>query len=350
MKKLLIIVHSLHGGGAERVIVNICQKLDQSKYNITLALFKKSGVYFDLLPAYIKLIDLNISRSRYSLIKVYRLIKNEKPDIVFSTSTDINIILCFLKKIIGYKLVIRIINIISFYKNRTVNFIFRLLINSADAVIAQSNDMKSDLINNFKCNISIIYKINNPINFEYINKQNKEDLDINFPPNKIMLLAVGRLEYQKGLDLLLQTFSELPDKDKYHLIILGSGSLKSELDNYAKSQKIEHLTSFIDFDINPYKYMARANFLISSSRYEGFPNTVIEALACGTPVIANDYPGGINEIITDDVGAIIDIKNVSLFSEKLNKIYNSDIIKNYCKDKFSIENIIKEYENIFDNI
>jgi len=210
--------------------------------------------------------------------------------------------------------------------------------------------MKNDLIQNFKCNTGILYKINNPINFEYINKQNKEELNISFPVNKIILLTVGRLEYQKGLDLLLQTFCELPEKDKYHLIILGSGSLKSELEDYVKSQKIEHLTSFLDFDINPYKYMAKADFLISSSRYEGFPNTVIEALACGTPVIANDYPGGINEIITDDVGAIIDIKNVSLFSEELKKKYNSDVIKNYCKDKFSIENIIKEYENIFDNI
>jgi glycosyltransferase involved in cell wall biosynthesis len=175
----------------------------------------------------------------------------------------------------------------------------------------------------------------------------KERIDIDIKSNKHMLVFVGRLEYQKGLDLLLDAFAQLPNKNNYQLLVLGNGSMKEQLIDQANRNKIDHLIHFLGFTNNPYKYIAKADFLISSSRFEGFPNVVIESLACGTPVIANNYLGGINEIICDRVGSVIDINDVKMLSMALQKEYNSEEIKLYCKQKYSVDKIIREYEMVF---
>jgi glycosyltransferase involved in cell wall biosynthesis len=350
MTKMLFILPGLNGGGAERVVVNICQKLDKSKNEIKIALLKKEGPYLDLVPDYIKIIDLNISRVRYSFLKLIVLINNEKPDIVFSTLTHVNIVLCFLKMFIKIKIIIRECNIVSIsLKGSLKKYFYKLFIPRADIIVAQSDDMAHDIVNNFNIGPTKIKKINNPVDFGFLEKKIHEPLDFSFENEKRLLIAVGRLEYQKGFDLLIDTFSRLPDKDRYQLIILGTGSMKEELEEQAQRQSVDRLVSFKGFVSNPYKYMAHADFFISSSRFEGFPNAVIEALACGTPVIANAYLGGINEIINENNGSIIDITNVSSFNDALLKQYNSQEIRNGCKDKYAIEKIIKEYEKLFDS-
>jgi glycosyltransferase involved in cell wall biosynthesis len=349
MRKILFILPNLSGGGAERVIVHICQSLEKGKYDIILALFQKQGVYFNLLPKYIRLIDLNIPRIRNSLPRLITLIRDEKPDFVFSTLTDINMVLGFLGFFFHkFYLIIRESNIISLLKrSRIRRIIYKLCIQNANIVVAQSNDMIRDLTENFKCNIRKIIKINNPVNIDYIESVINEPLDIPFKSDRIILLAIGRLEYQKGFDMLLHTFSQLPNKNDYQVVILGNGSMKEQLKKQSCEEGINDLVCFGNFVFNPYKYMAKADFLISSSRFEGFPNVVIEALACGTPVISNLYPGGINEIINDNVGEIIDISDVNLFKKALSKKYDHDAIKLYCKNKYSIDKIMKFYEHLF---
>jgi glycosyltransferase involved in cell wall biosynthesis len=225
--------------------------------------------------------------------------------------------------------------------------IYKLFIQNADIIVAQSNDMMKDLIENFNCNIRKIVKINNPVNIDYIEKKINEPLDIPFKPDKTILLAIGRLEYQKGFDLLLHTFSQLPNRNDFQMVILGSGRMKEQLKKQSYDEGVVDLVYFGEFVSNPYKYMARADFVISSSRFEGFPNVVIEALACGTPVISNSYPGGINEIIDDSVGEIIDIRDIHLFKSALSKKYNHNEIKLYCKNKYSITHIMRSYESVF---
>jgi glycosyltransferase involved in cell wall biosynthesis len=350
MKKLLFILPSMRGGGAERVILNLCQALDKTKFTILLALVQKEGPYIDLIPADIQIVDLYSRRLRYALLSIINLIKKEKPDIVFSTLTHQNIALCFLKPFfINIRLIIRESNIVSLILEKARDkILYFLFIGRADMIICQSDDMLHDLVKNFNCNIKKMYKINNPVNFNFLEEKIREPLDFSFEPNRKILLAAGRLEYQKGFDLLIDTFSQLPNKEEFQLILLGIGSMKAKLEEQSRKRNVEHLVYFAGFVDNPYKYMSKADFFISSSRFEGFPNAVIEALACGTPVIANAYLGGIHEIINERVGSIIDITNPALLQNALLKNYDSDEIKAYCKAKYSLDGIIKQYETIFD--
>jgi glycosyltransferase involved in cell wall biosynthesis len=247
-----------------------------------------------------------------------------------------------------FDLIIRESNIVSMLiKKKRDKILYSLFIGKADMIVCQSDDMMRDLIENFHCDKNRIYKINNPVDFDFVEKKIQEPMVFPFMENKKILISCGRLEYQKGFDLLIAAFAKLPNKDEFQLIIMGAGALKNTLEEQAKKLNVDHLIYFPGFVDNPYNYMKRADFFVSSSRFEGFPNVVIEALACGTPVIANAYLGGINEIINEKVGSIIDITNTSLFQKALSRRYDSVDIRTYCKNKYDLTFIIKQYEAIF---
>jgi glycosyltransferase involved in cell wall biosynthesis len=350
MKKLLFVLPSLRGGGAERIIAYLCQGLDRSRFIIILVIFQKYGPWLELIPPDVKIIDLHASRLRNVLLSIIGVLLIEKPDIVVSTLTHCNIWLCFLRIFFTrFKLIIRECNIVSLIiKNKWHKIAYSLFIGMADIIVCQSDDMMNDLIKNFSCNSKKMCKINNPVNFEFLKERMQEPLKFSFQNGKKILITAGRLEYQKGFDLLINTFSKLSNRDEFQLIILGIGSLRDALEEQARALKVDHLICFPGFVDNPYIYMAKADFFISSSRFEGFPNAVIEALACGLPVIANDYLGGIHEIVNrEEIGSIIDITNVLSLQNALSKKYDSERIKAYCKSRYDLAVIIKRYEAVF---
>jgi glycosyltransferase involved in cell wall biosynthesis len=137
---------------------------------------------------------------------------------------------------------------------------------------------------------------------------------------------------------------------KYHLTIIGDGELREKLKGLSIKLGIEESVSFLGFQINPYKYLEIADIFISSSRHEGFPNAVLESLACGTPVVANNYKGGISEIIREGFnGSIIDITRSRDFEESIIKStnLNSVQIKEDVVNRFQLRNIVQQYEKCF---
>src|SRR5699024_364664 len=112
-----------------------------------------------------------------------------------------------------------------------------------------------------------------------------------------VILAIGRLTYQKGFDILIEAFRKISKKYSMKLIILGEGEQRQELEllinKYALGDRIS-LQGFVD---NPYRYMKRAAIFVLPSRWEGFPNVLVEAMACGVPVVATTCPGGSIEIL-----------------------------------------------------
>jgi glycosyltransferase involved in cell wall biosynthesis len=348
MKKILFILPSCRGGGAEKVTIQLLQNLDRKKFQLKLALLQYTGEFIAEIPNDVRVIDLKIRHARYSIFKLYRLIQTEQPDIVFSTLTHLNIVLCILAFIIKTKIIIRESNIISSLITSNIQkILYKIVIRNADTIVAQSEDMKEDLIKNFAVNSKKIVLINNPVNIDLILKKAEEQIDTFFA-NKKLLVSVGRLSYQKGFDLLIESFSKISNHN-YYLVIIGQGIEEEKLRKMAKDADIENIVIFTGFQKNPYKYIAKSDFLISSSRFEGFPNVVIEALACGTPVIANRYKGGINEIINEIAGKIIDIKDSDEVQKCLSQYstYNRQSIKDYCKTKYSLDIIIRKYEDTF---
>jgi glycosyltransferase involved in cell wall biosynthesis len=362
--KILFIIPHLVGGGSERMITNLCNNLNRKKFDITLLLIVAEGEYLHLIHDDVKIIDLKINRcdgilnnTIKCLIKIPAILKKDKPNIVMSTITHINIIMaiikCFQPKHICF--IARESNILSYITKQDafyLRMLYHLLYRKFERIVAQSKDMKEDMVKNYSVPEDKITIINNFIDDEYIDIKLNEDETINMPYDKINLLSVGRLEFQKGYDLLLDSFSKFPDKNRFHLTILGKGIHEKEIQTRIKVLALENYVTLLGFSANPYKYMAKADIFISSSRFEGFPNAVIESLACGLPVIANNYLGGIREILDNhELGYIINIEDAVEFNQTIDKCLGKDRakIRLIARNRYSKNSIIKHYETLFLN-
>lgn len=358
MKKILFVLPNLAGGGAERVTLNLCRGLNKCKYEIILCLLKKEGDYINEIPDGIKVIDLNISRVRYSFFSLIYVFFKVRPDIVFSTIGHFNAFIGATKFFVPkeIKFIAREANIISQKKySLFIKWFYKFFYKNFNLIICQSQDMVDDLNKFLPMLKTKTVKINNPVNYEDIRSKNRYNEEELFPEGVINLLTVGSCTYQKGYDMLLESLARFQNINRFHLTIIGKGELLESTKKLSEKLNIKDNVSFLGFKENPYNYMSQADIFISSSRYEGFPNVVLESLVCGTPVIGNNYLGGINEIITHDImGAIIDINDSQLFEVTSTRIfeknYNEEEIVNIVLQKYSMGKIIQEYEYEFDNI
>lgn len=356
-KKILFIVPSLSGGGSERIISIIFNFLNRKKFEPILVLLKNEGPYLEDIPKDIQIIDLQATQARYAIIKIIRTIKQVKPDIVFSTLGYLNILIAMIKPFLSKDIIFiaRESNTVSVQNKQEkypvlFDLLYKVFYNNFDKIISQSDYMKKDLIDNYnimKDKIEVIY---NPVNITKIETLANENMTNFYKNDKFNLLTVGRLDYQKGYDLLIEAMRKL-DK-KFYLTILGQGEDAAKLEQLAKSFDIEDNITFAGFQSNPYIYMIHADLFILSSRYEGLPNVVLEANACGTPVVAFNCPGGIGEIIENGVnGFLCECENIDELAEKINKAsshnFDKNKIKRLIKNKYDANTIIKHYEKIF---
>ncbi len=179
----------------------------------------------------------------------------------------------------------------------------------------------------------------------------EEASSFQLPDNKVNLISIGRFSFQKGYDILLQSFALLENRKDYHLTLIGNGDLKEDYIRFIKEYKLEEEVSIIDFTDNPFYYLNHADLFISSSRWEAIPNVVLESLACGTPVISSPNKRGINEIIKEGVnGYICDYSNPEEFNQILEKAketnWNRSLIKNQLNTKWSQDKTLAQYSNL----
>lgn len=354
MKKkisVMFILPDLETGGAERIVTTIANHLSRDKFEPKILLLRKQGAYLDFLKSDVEIIDIDTERIRHSLKPILQEIYRRKPDIVFSGFGEVNAYLSlFIKLFPKVKFIARETNVVSKHVTKTEIKFFYNFYNNYQQIIAQSEDMMNDLVNNFKISRSKIIKINNPVDFDFINaKLSFSTKPESFKYNYKNVVAIGNLSARKGFDNLLKVFSRLKN-EKIILHILGDGRDREILHQMKEFLGLKNVV-FHGIQENPYEFLKFADLFILSSRYEGFPNVLLEAGACGTYSLANNCPGGINEIIQHETnGEISDIENHEDFSQKiiqiLHRSYDHEAIKNSIKSRFSKEIILDKYEKI----
>ncbi|SIQ71621.1 Glycosyltransferase involved in cell wall bisynthesis [Chryseobacterium sp. RU37D] len=353
MKKIsvIFILPDLETGGAERIVTTIANHLSRDRFEAKILLLRKQGGYLNFVKKDVEIIDVNTERIRHSLKPILREIYRRKPDIVFSGFGEVNAYLSlFIKLFSKTKFIARETNVVSEHVTRKEIKFFYNFYNNYDKIIAQSDDMMKDLMKNFRIKSSKIVKINNPVDFDFIDEKlaasSKPEC---FKYNYKHVVAIGNLSARKGFDNLLKVFSRLKNEN-IMLHILGDGKDREMLHQMKDFLDLKNVI-FHGKQENPYQFLKYADLFILSSRYEGFPNVLLEAGACGTYALANNCPGGINEIIQNDInGEIADIDNHEDFSQKIMRIlhgnYDKEAIKSSIKSRFSKHIILNKYEKV----
>ncbi|HEY8366975.1 MAG TPA: glycosyltransferase, partial [Bacteroidia bacterium] len=208
---------------------------------------------------------------------------------------------------VSTRLVVREANTISVSSKNSLNFkarilplLMKLLYPSADAVIAVSEGVAKDLTQIIGLPAEKVKVIYNPVITPEIFKKAEEPIKHPwFAPGELpVILGVGRLTKQKDFVTLIRAFDIVRKEYPSRLVILGEGEERPKLEALVKELGLEQYVYMPGFEENPFKYMKHAAVFVLSSRWEGLPNVLIQALALGTPVVSTDCPSGPREILS----------------------------------------------------
>jgi len=327
-KTILFCLPNLNGGGAEKALINIMKyNYSPDECNIKLLLVDRIGVYFDLVPEYVEIISLDVKRVRNAMIPLIRKVNEIKPDIIFSTTNRMNILVLlasyfFRKKI---EIIIREPSLPSAqikYNNLTKWHIFliKLLYQKANKIIAQTEEMKEEICKYFKIDCYKVEVLINPVDKDTINKMIK-NVTNPFDNKYINIVAIGRLRNEKGYDVLIKAFKKVVEENEnYRLYILGEGEERKDLEKLIDNLNLKDKVFLLGFQKNPYVYMKYADALVLSSRWEGLPNVVLEAIYLGTKVICTRVGKTIENIVKQNNGLLVEVDDVEDLAEKILRV------------------------------
>ncbi|MBH11285.1 MAG: hypothetical protein CMG74_13215 [Candidatus Marinimicrobia bacterium] len=359
MKKITILTGGLDGGGAEKICVLLCNELCSRGYRIDLWSLHDSKKNI-LLNSQINKTILNKKYSRSSLFKLFSMIKSNNPKLIIAFSPQLAVLLLFIRLLRRNKFVVigRAINTLSheyIYKKSiwtkyVVNNLIKYFFQSSDAIIAQCDGMRNDLIDNYSISSKKIVRIYNPAILNQISTKPYVKYS-----KRHEIIFVGRFESQKGLEYLFNAFSLSVNKDSSLILrMIGEGSIKKDLIILAKKLNINKNLIFEGNKQNLYEYYCKAKATVLTSIYEGMPNVLLESLRAGTPIISFDSPHGPREIVIDGInGYLVPYLNIKIFSEKIleatgsNNFSSKKIIDS--SKKFSVNNIVDQYEELINN-
>lgn len=340
--KILFVRPTLGYGGADRVTINLLQAFDREKFQCDLALMRAEGEFIDQLPSDVRLFDLK-SSSLWPMWKpLKKLISESDYDVVYSTCGGASMPMMLAAWLSGYKgiTVVSERNILfppkkGKAKRKLMIFIKTLLYKKANWVTAVSKGVAIECKDILGVPSSRIRVVHNPIVNKTLLEGTREKVEHPFF-NQFgqIILAVGRFEWQKDYDTLLKAFQRVTQvNSNVGLFILGKGPLESHYRVMVSEMQLDDKLCFAGFDKNPFKYMATADIYVLSSRHEGMPGTLVQALACGAACVSTDCPTGPNELITDgENGYLVDMEDDTAMSERI-----LHLLENYdLRSKFSI--------------
>jgi glycosyltransferase involved in cell wall biosynthesis len=393
-KNVLFRSGSLRMGGLERVLIEVLQTIDKEKYNISLMIDDDCGegnIFEKDIPREIKYYFLKsqdlIKKTEYYKEKrknifcklMYNLYMNLETFIMCRESRkilkkigEIDVLIDFdagaskyIDKISAKKKIVWIHNSIPKLKKKKSKIErFGKRLEKYDKVVAICDEMKKELQEIYPKIKEKIIRIYNPFNFERIEKLKKDDTDLTDNDKKLLgkkyIVAIARLDsVQKDFSTLIKAFKIVKEKGmEEKLYIIGDGPSKKEIEQEIKKIGLEKEILLLGNRKNPYIWLKNSLFFVHSSKYEGLPTVLIEALICNKMIISSNCPTGPKEILNNEsCGELFEVGNYHQLADLLEKYLidkerNNKFLQEILKRKedFNKEKIIKEYENLIDSI
>ncbi len=354
--KIAVYLPSLSGGGAERVMLTLANGFSSDDIQVDLVLANATGPYLRDIAPDVRLIDLHAARVLKSLLGLIRYLRRERPDAMLTAMTHANIAAMLAIWLSGVKTRLVISERVdisdlekteNFMKRSFISWLMRITYSSAYRLVAVSKGVASGIVDSVKLPAELVDVIYNPVNLKLIDTLSREIpthpwlLDSG-PP---VIIAAGRLSEQKDFALLIKAFAELRRDMSARLIIIGEGEERENLTAliHALGQQADiKLPGFVE---NPYSWMRSASLFVLSSRWEGLPNALIEAMVCGVPVVSTDCPSGPAEILENGKwGKLVPVGGQQqLAAAMAEALHNPEPAPFQSLQKFSMEMAIAKY-------
>ncbi len=357
---IAIYIPSLKGGGAERVMVILANEFTEQGFRVDLVLASATGSYLTEVNSRVNIVDLGKSRVIKSLPGLIRYLRDHQPASLLSAMGHANLVALLAKKLSlsNTRIVVSERNDTSIEKDQQKNFrsvvihcINKYLYRTADEIHAVSRGVAVSLANHLNIPIEKIKVIYNPV--YTIKILELAQVQVNLPwlrkNGQHLIVAAGRLTKQKDFSTLVRAFALIHNKIDARLVIMGEGELRADLELLIVEHGLQEKIILPGFVDNPFAIMKHADLFVLSSAWEGLPNVLIQAMACGTPVVSTDCPSGPAEILENGKwGRLVQVGNIEALAraitETLSQKENPDVLTR--ASHFNLERAVEQYLKI----
>lgn len=304
--RLALFLPNLKGGGAERAMTTLAEGFLQHSCAVDMVLVKAEGAYLEQLPEQLRLIDLSARNTYLALPGLVNYLRQQQPWALLSTLDLSNLIAVVARRFAwrSTRVVIRVANTVSVQKRTPLKkkierLALRWIYPWADEIVAVSKGVADDLAAYAGIERRRIRVIYNPVIAPRLHRLASQEPEHPwFRENGVpIILGVGRLSEQKSFATLVEAFTLVRRERPARLVIFGEGEQRARLENLAQALGVAQDFDLPGFTSNPYAHMRRAAVFVLCSLWEGLPNVLIEAMACGCPVVSSDCPSGPAEIL-----------------------------------------------------
>ena len=305
-------IPSLAGGGAERVVINLCKSFPRDRVQPILVTASLSGPFVKNIPADVEVIDLGCQGVRQAIKPLRKYLSTADLDLFISHMSHTNLASLLAARPLRRRnirlptlAVVEHMTMSAYQgkklRDKLIRPLARRLYRQADHIVAVSHAAARDLETELGLPLQRVTTIYNPVVSSHI--EELAALPLTHPyldSPQPLLVAAGRLSAQKDFTTLLKAFAHLQSTTASHLVILGDGEDRGLLETLIKKLDLTDQVCLIGFTENPYQWMRHADLFVLSSRWEALPTVLIEAIACGCNVISTDCPSGPAEILGAD--------------------------------------------------
>ena len=306
-RTLAVVMRAFEGGGAQRDMVLLCNALAATGLDITILALRGEGPLRPVLDPAIAVVDIPGWRIRYAIPGLRRAILEFAPGLVVSSESNLNLFslaaVRSLPRAARPKLLLREVGSPSLARrhdphlqNRIAYRLLRLY-RHADRIITLTEGARHDLVRNFAVPADKVSVMRSNAVVPPDTARRIANWDAESGRESDLIVSVGRLSPEKNHDLLLRALALLPRTRAWRLALVGDGPRRAKLEALARRTGLSDRVMFAGYSDDPFAWMMRARLAVCSSVYEGLGNAVIEALACGTPVVSTDCPYGPREIL-----------------------------------------------------
>ena len=328
------VLPSLHGGGAERAAVQILNALDPACWNRSMYLFQREGPYLTEVDPGIALTSGGGGSRLRRWFELRRFLKRTRPQLIVSFLSYFSVLTAARAAGIGARVAFNQQTPMSAFladadyhwrrpwHRRAFSFVTRTVYRLADGIITTSKGVADDLVAHFGVPRRHIRVVHNPVDLQAIAQAALEPLDPGHERqwSRPAIVAAGRLADAKNYPLLIDAVAELRRTVPARLFILGQGDAEAAMRAQVARLGLADAVVLCGFQRNPWKYIARADVFALSSRYEGFGNVLVEAMACGVPVVATASPGTREIVSVGTDGLLVDRHEARALAAALERV------------------------------